>query len=385
MRLASLRTRAARLVAERPWRLLPAPDLRVVAVVLLMKIVLIGFGVAAFQVLSDRRLASAGEAFALWSRWDAPHYLYLAEHGYQAEGDQSVFLAFFPLFPWLVRLLQPLCGTFLTAALVLSTIASLPLAVLMRRLTERDHPGLGEPAVWFLFIFPTAYFLHVGYTESLFLALAVGAFLAVRSGRWALAGVLCALAALTRLNALVLLPALAAEAWLEYRQVRRWRPQWLWPLLTLGGVGVYLALNYWVGGHPLRFIEYQGEHWFRRPSWPWIGVQEAWRSQTWRGPSEAHLVGFEELFFVFLGFGATVYAWWRQRLSYAVWMTGNWLLSACQAYIFAVPRFSLLLFPMFMLMALSAKHRTAAALVTFWSLLFFGLFAGQFVRGFWAF
>ncbi len=97
------------------------------------------------------------------------------------------------------------------------------------------------------------------------------------------------------------------------------------------------------------------------------------------------MVGFEELLFVFLGLGATICAWWRQRLSYAVWMTGNWLLFACQSYIFAVPRFSLLLFPMFMLIASVARNRVAAALVTFWSLVFLSLFAGQFVRGQWAF
>ena len=40
----------------------------------------------------------------------------------------------------------------------------------------------------FLLIFPTAYFLHIGYTESLFLALVLGSFLAARTDRWWLAG-----------------------------------------------------------------------------------------------------------------------------------------------------------------------------------------------------
>ena len=38
-------------------------------------------------------------------------------------------------------------------------------------------------AAWFLLIFPTAYFLHIGYTESLFLALVLGSFLAARTDR----------------------------------------------------------------------------------------------------------------------------------------------------------------------------------------------------------
>jgi hypothetical protein len=39
-----------------------------------------------------------------------------------------------------------------------------------------------------MLIFPTAYFLHINYNESLFIALTVGCFLAARYERWALAG-----------------------------------------------------------------------------------------------------------------------------------------------------------------------------------------------------
>ncbi len=39
---------------------------------------------------------------------------------------------------------------------------------------------LASRAVWFLYIYPTAYFLHIGYTEALFLALTLATFLAAR-------------------------------------------------------------------------------------------------------------------------------------------------------------------------------------------------------------
>jgi hypothetical protein len=362
-----------------------SPDLRVIAVVLAFKVILLGFGAASVQVLSDRRPVDLNEAFSVWNRWDAPHYLFLAEHGYQSSGEQRYFLTFFPLFPWLVRLVAPLCGTYLAAALVISTVMSLALAMLLRRLAELDRKGLGEPAVWFLFVFPTAYFLHIGYTESLFLALAIGAFLAARTGQWRTAGILGALAGLTRINALFLVPALAAEAWTVFRAERRWRWQWLWlgsPFLGLAG---YLALNSVVGGHPFRFLEYQSEHWNRTFAWPWVGMRGSYASMIWRAPAEAHMVGFEELFFVLLGLVATVLSWVRQRRSYAIWMTGNWLLFACQPFVFAVPRFALALFPLFLLEAELGRNRAVAAILTFWSLLFFALFAGQFVQGRWAF
>ena len=37
----------------------------------------------------------------IWNRWDATHYLTLAEKGYAAAGDSRVLLVFFPLYPWL--------------------------------------------------------------------------------------------------------------------------------------------------------------------------------------------------------------------------------------------------------------------------------------------
>ena len=131
--------------------------------------------------------------------------------------DLGCYIVFFPLFPWLVDR-RPLRG---------------PRRAGQRLRGERDRvargraaplpagqcrrgPPVGLRAAWFLLIFPTAYFLHIGYTESLFLALVLGSFLAARTDRWWLAGILGGLAALTRINGLVLIPALAAEAWLAW-------------------------------------------------------------------------------------------------------------------------------------------------------------------------
>jgi hypothetical protein len=102
-------------------------------------------------------------------------------------------------------------------------------------------------------------------------------------------------------------------------------------------------------------------------------------------PTEAHMVGFEELLFVLIGLAGTVVSWFRLRKSYAVWMTGNWLLFSCQSFIQSAPRYTLLLFPLFLLFAQTARNRVLGALLLAWSLLFFALFASQFVQGRWAF
>ena len=200
-------------------------DWETIGWVLAIKALLLTFGiqaVAAFTLNHPRWLA-------LWTNWDAAHYLRLAEHGYVAAGDSRVSLVFFPLYPWLVRLVAFFARDYTLAALIVSGFASLATALLLRRLARCDESeAVSRNAVWFLLIFPTSYFLHIPYTESLFLALTLGCFLAARKTRWALAGLLGAGACLTRVNGLVLLPALAAEVALQFWQTRRINFRWLW-------------------------------------------------------------------------------------------------------------------------------------------------------------
>jgi Predicted integral membrane protein len=120
-------------------------------------------------------------------------------------GDGS--LAFYPLFPCLLRLVAYISGSYLAAGLIVSGIASVAAAVLLRRLVQLDYDSaVALRSVWFFLIFPTAYFLHVGYSESLFLALALASVLAARTDRWGLAGLLGAFCWLTRALALFLFP-----------------------------------------------------------------------------------------------------------------------------------------------------------------------------------
>ena len=364
-------------------------DARVAGLVLAVKALVLLYGVQAFLVWKNEWLGTFYNWLAIWNRWDAPHYLDLARMGYVSEGVEARWIVFFPLYPWLVRVSSLFLRDELLAAFFVSGVASVAAGLLLYRLARAD----GEPeevargAVFYLLVFPTAYFLHIGYNESLFLALALGAFLAARSRCWWAAGLLGGLAALTRINGVVLLPALAFEAWDEYRSAgRRARVEWLWLLLVGGGFGVYLFINWWVLGDPRAFLKMQGDHWFKSPTWPWVGIKGAWNATRGRTPSDALMVGWQELFFILLGLGLTVWAWLRLRASYAVWMTCNWLMWTSTKFALSVPRYTLVLFPAFILLGrLRASHPAWGAAVVVWSLLMLALFAARFAQGYWAF
>jgi hypothetical protein len=337
-----------------------------------------------------------------WHRWDAPHYTDIAVFGYRADdpgnlmhpgyqqahpGDLDLYIVFFPLFPWLVAAVNAVIGAPIVAAFVVGTVASLFVAPMLYRLVAADlGPRIGLWSAAFLLVFPTAYFLHIGYTESLFMALAFGSLWLARTGRWWGAGILGGLAALARVNGLILLPALAVEAYLQWRVRRRLEVSWLAISLIAAGFGVYLGLNLAVYGDPFAFSEIQRTHWFKGLAPPWDGIAGiiGWTANP--DPDTALMLGWVELVFVGIGLAATVATALWLRPTWAAWMAGNWLLIVSTGFVLSVPRYSLVLFGIFVWAALIAdRWRWAGWLLGAASLAAMTWFAWRFGAGQWAF
>jgi Dolichyl-phosphate-mannose-protein mannosyltransferase len=163
-----------------------------------------------------------GEAiFAVWPRWDAVHYLNLARLGYFGTGIGVGESVYYPLYPALVSVTAPLVAANDTAAgLIVSTLASVAAFAMLYWLAEQGFgSAAARSAVFTLAVYPTAFFLLAPFTESLFLALTLGAFVTAGARRWWLAGLLGALASLTRGPGILTAVALACIAW-------RQRPLW---------------------------------------------------------------------------------------------------------------------------------------------------------------
>jgi hypothetical protein len=363
--------------------LIPGRDWLVVGWTLAIKFLLIFYGGKSFQVLQNERPKGVHGWLELWNQWDSIHYQKLAEVGYEA--IDSIKTWFYPLFPWSVRLVAFVARDYLVSAFIVSGIALIAATILLRRIVELDYPAsVALRSVWFLLIFPTAYFLHIGYTESLFLALVLGSIFCARRERWWLAGVLGALSCMTRAPGLMLVPTLAVEAIHRFWQTRRWQWRWLWIAIVPAGFGAYLLLNWYVTGDPWTFLRVRNGVFYSHSSWPWRGIQDAIGNLN-RQPSEAEMVGGQELFFVGLGFVCAILSWIKLRPLYATWITVNWALVTSVNFVQSVPRYSLTMFPIFILFALAGGDRFWNAALTVWSLLFLALFSSLFVWGHWAF
>ncbi|GAA2631423.1 mannosyltransferase family protein [Paractinoplanes durhamensis] len=253
---------------RRPWRAAFLASPAVWAAVTVMHLVV---SAMAWLPRADGQTPDLATMFLGWNRWDAGHYIRIAESGYHLGPG---FPAFFPLYPLLIRIGDAvLPGGALVSALVVANAAAIGALAVLHRLAEYEFgPRVAQRATWYLAAFPTGFFLFIGYNESLFLLLAVGALYAGRRGHWWLAGALGALSSATRLFGLLLMVPLA----IEYLRQIGWRPRRLRPdVLALGlvPVGVLAYSVYcWVElGNPLAFSAAQ-DQWGRRYTVP----GEAW-------------------------------------------------------------------------------------------------------------
>src|SRR4051812_45009251 len=148
------------------------------------------------------------------ARWDSVWYLAVAHSGYGTDPGRA---AFFPLYPLLLSAL----GSDIVLGILLSLICFAVGSLLLYRLTAIElGPAAAGPAVMALALFPGSLYFSMVYSEALFLALSVGAVFAARTGRWAWAGALGALAAATRSAGVLLVVPLALLWWAHSRRAR---------------------------------------------------------------------------------------------------------------------------------------------------------------------
>jgi uncharacterized MnhB-related membrane protein len=375
-----------------------------IGLTLAIKVAVLVLGVVAWQLVRHGEVTFP--ALELWDRWDAPHYTDLIVYGYRAvdpgnlvdpygyrqvyPGDLGLYIVFYPLFPWAGGVVNAVVHQPVWSAFIVSGVASLFVAPLMYRLVRHDEaPDVALRSAWFLLIFPTAYFLHIGYTEALFLALVIGSFLAARADRWWLAGLLGGLAALTRINGLVLLLTLPVEAatqwYMQPPDERRFRWRWLAIGLVGAGFAVYLGLNYVEYGTPFQFLHVQQDHWFKSLASPVDAIRSALGWFGSENPDHVLMNGVMELLFVAIGFVGTMVAAIRFRPSWFAWMAGNLVLFVSTSFLLSTPRYALTLFPLFVALALPTRRTWLLVAVSLLSIGGFIYFASRFATGSWAF
>lgn len=331
----------------------------------------------------------------MWQRFDSGFYLNIAQAGYWSASTLHTYSnwAFFPLYPLLIFLVAHLFGgssvAFSLAGLLISNAAALIAVCYLYKLIQREFgANMASLSVIYLVLFPTAFYLSAIYTESLFLACAVACIYYARQQCWWASGLCGGLAALTRAQGVCLLLPVAWEYWQVlseryaplsgadqdnfYARSRAWLTSrlrgpllatralrnWL-SLCALGlipaGLLVFLIYGKVKAGHFLATFDNQKWGWGRTLTNP---LQLLYMSLT--HPERANPMDWNFWLFnicvalLFLGF--TVWAFRKLPMSYALFTLVMVLVPLSSSRLNSLSRYYLIVFPVFMLLALWSKN-----------------------------
>ena len=295
----------------------------VVATWLLSRLVLLiaMLGIAPFLT------AEAGEwGWQVFNAWDGRHFERIATTGYEFVNDGEGYnVAFFPLFPLLIRGVMALGLPFEVAGTLVNNIAFLAAAILLYNWVRDSHGRAAAKWVGAVFLWcPFSLFGTVIYSEGSFFLFTIAALKTFEKEKYAWATFWGALATATRVPGLALIPTFL---WIAWRQ-RRPLSAYLAALGTGTGLLLYGAYCWLRFGQPLAFyLAQQGwmaEHKLKG-TWLWVLMEIT------IGPANTESQGLVDpwyplLFLLICALGIGVWKF-RHRLGVAKTGYGFWLLA----------------------------------------------------------
>ena len=318
---------------------------------------------------APQRITGAGgwllERF-VW--WDAFHFVRIADRGYLPPGLPCCDQAFFPGYPFTVRVAGVLAGGhWVVGGLIVTQLAASVAVVLLWLVAVEPGtraeggwggrspaaPAVGQAAVLLLAAAPFGLFLSSVYSEALFLALSLGAWLAGLRRRWWWAGALAAGAAATRVNGLFLAAALAVMYLAQLHADGRRRPRADVTALALPAlaVGAYFAYLHARTGSWNNWQEAQALSWQRQVAWPWEGLRVGWHQLVTAPSHDLVISRTADLVTAVGGILLTLALLWRRRWAEAVLIGLNVSVLVSSNMLVSSPRYALTWFPAYLMAA----------------------------------
>ena len=231
---------------------------------------------------------ATAEPRSVWDRllvWDAGWFLRVAmdgyPHGYTYDANgvlQGNELAFFPVYPILIRFGAAIGLPASTAAVLIAWAASIGAAVALHLLgTSLYDKRAGWALVAICCSAPASVVLSMAYSESIFLALVAGMFVAAHRQVWWAAGLLGLLTALSRPTGAAAALGLAVAALIAVWSLWKSERRIAWPpiaaaAVALAGVPLFIGWVAWRVGDL--------DAWFKIQTAGW-GTTFDYGSSTW--------------------------------------------------------------------------------------------------------
>jgi dolichyl-phosphate-mannose-protein mannosyltransferase len=216
----------------------------------------------AFPLYQPEQFTVFGSTSPFWdtfARYDTGYYEGIAWSGYAPLAGGRSNIAYFPVYPLLIRGVGRLFGrhqaAYYISAIGIAWICFVLAMIALYSLARLDLSSRrAERAVLLTTIFPFAFFFGVAYSESTFLLFAVLAFYGFRTRRWTIGALCGAVATATRVPGIMMMPALAWIAFKSAEPTSRDRMAAAVALVVAAsGFGAYCFYIYWLTGNPFEW------------------------------------------------------------------------------------------------------------------------------------
>ena len=335
-----------------------------------------------------------------WVRWDSfwyeaivdPHPRFLPA-GYSSAN-------FFPFYSWVswvaalpIRAFVDAEHAFYIGGLIVSSAAFLLGLTAVERLARKlAGADVSARTVWLIAVFPFSFFLTAVYADALYFCLCAWSLTFAHERRWPLACVLAAMASMTRIPGVALFPALGLE-YLRQQDFRFDSLRKAAPYVAILAIGpiVIGGYYYWRYGDPLAFLHARQLGWnravgivgwtrdfryfFQSPILACSGFADCIREFA---PTRT-LIGASYLLLLPASIALTLSAARTLGVGLTAWALISIAMSLPNGFD-GVGRFTAVLFPVFIALAMLLRSRAAFVAVCVACLPFLLLFFAQFAR-----
>ena len=335
-----------------------------------------------------------------WVRWDSFWYESIVDphpRFVPAELSNANFFPFYSWVSWLASLplrafLDRERAFYIGALIVSSASFVLALQAIERITISLTDDAVAARTIWLIAVFPFSFFLTAVYADALYLCLCAWSLTLAYERRWYVACALAAMAAMTRIPGVALFPALGVE----YLRQQEWKlkisREALVCVVILAVAPIVIGSYYeWRYGNPLEFLHARQAGWkrasgiagyvrdfgyfFETPLFPCSGLAECVKEFA---PTRT-LLGVIYLGLIPMSIGLVA----ASARTLGAGLAAFALISIAMALpngFDGVGRFTAVLFPVFISLAMLLRNRKAFVVVCLASLPLLLLFFAQFAR-----
>jgi hypothetical protein len=299
------------------------------------------------------------DAFA---RFDSGWYHGIASQGYQYRGIGRNNLAFFPMYPLLMRAGGWALGgrqqDFYFAGIVISWLAFAAAMTVLYRLALLDLPrSAALRAVCYAAVFPFSFFFGMVYSESLYLLGLVTAAYALRTSRWVTGAAAGAAMTATRVTGVMAVPGLA---WLALRAGANDRSRQKKAVAAVAaafvGIAAFSAFNYAISPSAFTWydsITFWNYHPGGNPLGPFLGLTRALLTRPYQFLTTERMAPYDTLnaSAAIVALALVPLIWKRFNFGYALIVLAAILLPLSSGQFEGLGRYTSVQFPIFLALA----------------------------------